>query len=48
LVIIKGCIRVAIYGVGYMNDYQMSKLLNENKLILEDIDEETFNILVVH
>lgn len=48
MIIIKGNIRVAIYGVGYISDYQFSKLLNEGKLILEDIDNVTFNILVVH
>lgn len=48
LIIVKGKVKVAIYGIGYIKDYQFSKLINDNKLILEDLDPRNFNILVIH
>jgi len=31
-----------------MKDYQLSKLLAAGKVILEDLNESNFNILVIH
>lgn len=41
-------LKIALYGLGYMKDYQLCKLIQEGKLRLELLDENNFNILIVH
>ena len=33
LIFFKGNTRLAIYGIGYIEDYQFNKLLNNNRVI---------------
>jgi hypothetical protein len=48
LIFFKGRTRVAIYGIGYVEDYQFNKLLKLGRVTLEGVDPANYNILVIH
>jgi double-strand break repair protein MRE11 len=58
LIFFKRSMKIAIYGIGYVEDYQLNKLLRMNKVTillklfeqvrLEDLDDANYNILVIH
>ncbi|CAD8177206.1 unnamed protein product [Paramecium octaurelia] len=48
IVLVKNNQKIALYGLGYMKDYQLHKIINDGKLVLESLDENNFNILIIH
>ncbi|CAD8186647.1 unnamed protein product [Paramecium pentaurelia] len=48
IVLVKNNQKIALYGLGYMKDYQLHKIINDGKLVLESLNENNFNILIIH
>ncbi|CAD8183420.1 unnamed protein product [Paramecium octaurelia] len=48
IVLVKNNQKIALYGLGYMKDYQLHKIINDGKLVLDSLDQNNFNILIIH
>ncbi|XP_014601680.1 PREDICTED: double-strand break repair protein MRE11A isoform X1 [Polistes canadensis] len=50
IVLKKGSTHISLYGMGYVNDQRLHRLIKNDKLVLKEVKEipECFNILVLH
>ncbi|XP_043488899.1 double-strand break repair protein MRE11 isoform X2 [Polistes fuscatus] len=50
IVLKKGSTHISLYGMGFVNDQRLHRLIKNNKLVLKEVEEipECFNILVLH